>query len=187
VTASRCADESPFSVHRDAGCGRHRGWLRWRELLPPHRLGKTRRPLRDIGLTSHISDTSSQRPRPDTAVESEADTTIHDRLRSPALAAYAAAPGSGPRPSTGKEARLAGSPPFMPATLPPASGWAWRSPAGSTSRDGRASHRFTGSSSSTSTRCCEPGPRVCAAVVLRVPEQRPRRLLLPWPQLLSFL
>jgi hypothetical protein len=45
-----------------------------------------------------------------------------------------------------------------PATLPPASGWAWRSAAGSTSRGGRGSRLSCGSWSSTSRNCCESGP-----------------------------
>lgn len=48
--------------------------------------------------------------------------------------------------------------PLPPVPLPPASGWAWRSPAGSTSRDGRASHRFTVWSRRTSRSGCESGP-----------------------------
>jgi len=47
--------------------------------------------------------------------------------------------------------------PLPPAPLPPASGWAWRSAAGSTSRDGRESRRYTASSSSASMSCCECG------------------------------
>ena len=52
-----------------------------------------------------------------------------------------------------REGRL----PIVPAPLPPASGWAWRSPAGSTGRGGRASRRSTAWSSSTSRDCCESG------------------------------
>jgi hypothetical protein len=54
VTASRCADESPFSVHRDAGCGRHRGWLRWRELLPP--IGLARLADRCVTVSVAVKD-----------------------------------------------------------------------------------------------------------------------------------
>jgi len=47
---------------------------------------------------------------------------------------------------------------LSPDALPPAGRLVWRSVAGSTSRDGRASHRFTIWSSSTSRSCCESGP-----------------------------
>jgi hypothetical protein len=46
---------------------------------------------------------------------------------------------------------------FLPATLPPPSGWAWRSLAGCTGREGPVSRRCSSSSSGIWRSCCESG------------------------------
>ena len=54
---------------------------------------------------------------------------------------------------TAGRGRRAVGPSFVPATLPPAWGWAWRSVAGSTNRDGRGTRGSSSSSSATSRSC----------------------------------
>jgi hypothetical protein len=72
-----------------------------------------------------------------------------------------------------------GRPPFAAGCSPPGFGRAWRSAAVSTSRDGRASRRFTGSWSRTSTSCCESGPHASSGSTLLWAEWLREDVLMP--------
>jgi hypothetical protein len=72
---------------------------------------------------------------------------------------------------------LGKSPPFMPATLPPALGWAWRSLAGSTDPGTQGRHRFTAflTRSTSGSRACGRSASSAATASGEVSWTRPWR------------